>query len=86
MVEGASLLDWAFHPFGWLNERGNGINVFQHPGLTPTVAVKDIAHFPFSDCCFDSVTLIANMNHIPELFRDTELSEGGACSNQATLL
>ena len=34
-----------------------------------------LTHFPFSDCSFNSVTFIANVNHIPKTYRDQELSE-----------
>ncbi len=34
-----------------------------------------MSQFPFEDSTFDSVTFIANINHIPESQRDIELTE-----------
>ena len=74
-----------YNPFvnKWFSGRGRGIDVFQHPGLTPEEVVEDITHFPFKNAVFDSVTFIANMNHIPEPSRDKELSEAYRCLKQS---
>jgi ubiquinone/menaquinone biosynthesis C-methylase UbiE len=45
--------------------------------------VEDITHLPFKDAVFDTVTFIANMNHIPEPSRDAELSEAYRCLKQS---
>lgn len=67
----------------WLKGRGKGIDVYQHPGLAPEEVVEDITHFPFNNAVFDSVTFMANMNHIPEPLRDIELSEAYRCLKQS---
>lgn len=54
---------------------GVGIDVFKYAGLTDENIVEDITHFPFPDAHFDSVTFIANINHVPESKRDIELGE-----------
>lgn len=63
----------------FLNGAGKGIDVFPYEGLTAEHLVQDIAHFPFPDCSFDSVTFIANLNHVPKSKRDTELAEAYRC-------
>lgn len=37
--------------------------------------VEDITKFPFEDEQFDTVTFIANINHVPEPLRDIELTQ-----------
>jgi SAM-dependent methyltransferase len=59
----------------FLEENGKGIDVFPYDGLLPDNIVEDISCFPFKDDTFDSVTFIANLNHIPLHLRDHELSE-----------
>jgi SAM-dependent methyltransferase len=59
----------------YLHGNGAGIDVFPYEGLSSENLVNDICHFPFDDCCFDSVTFIANINHVPESKRDQELAE-----------
>lgn len=59
----------------WLGGNGQGIDVFPYQGLTREQIVEDMTHFPFLDATFDSVTLIANINHIPRFQRDAELAE-----------
>lgn len=44
---------------------GLGVDVFQYPGLAPEQIV-DPVRLPFADASFDTVTLIANVNHIPQ--------------------
>jgi SAM-dependent methyltransferase len=59
----------------FLNGVGKGIDVFPYPGLTSENIVEDLSHFPYEDSSFDSVTFIANINHIPRPQRETELRE-----------
>lgn len=59
----------------YLNGRGEGIDVFPYEGLTEKNLVSDLSRFPYGDGVFDSVTFIANINHIPEWQRDVELQE-----------
>ncbi len=58
---------------------GKGIDVYPYEGLTEENLVEDISHFPFTDESFDSVTFIANINHVPESLRDLELAEAYRC-------
>ncbi|MDO8736425.1 MAG: methyltransferase domain-containing protein [Thermoleophilia bacterium] len=59
----------------FLNGEGVGIDVFKYDGLTDENIVEDLSTFPFEDETFETVTFIANLNHVPEPLRDTELSE-----------
>lgn len=63
----------------FLGNNGKGIDVFPYEGLTEENLVEDITHFPFSDATFDSVTFIANLNHVPRSARDQELGEAYRC-------
>lgn len=63
----------------FLGGRGRGIDVFAYEGLGPENLVEDITHFPFPDASFDSVTFIANLNHVPASKRDPELAEAFRC-------
>jgi len=63
----------------FLNGNGIGIDIFPYEGLGEENLVEDITHFPFEDTSFDSVTFIANLNHIPESKRDLELAEAHRC-------
>ncbi len=58
-----------------LNGNGKGIDVYKYEGLTEENIVEDIRHFPFDDKMFDTVTFIANLNHVPSSLRDIELAE-----------
>jgi SAM-dependent methyltransferase len=58
-----------------LNENGCGVDVFQYEGLCADNILKDPTSLPFDDGSFDSVTFIANLNHIPAQMRDSELAE-----------
>lgn len=58
---------------------GKGIDVYKYEGLTDDHIVEDISHFPFADNSFDSVTFIANLNHVPKSMRDVELKEACRC-------
>jgi len=59
----------------FLNGNGKGIDVFPYEGLSEENIVRDISCFPFISETFDSVTFIANINHIPKSLRDIELVE-----------
>lgn len=61
------------------NGNGKGIDVFKYEGLTEEHIVEDISHFPFEDESFETVTFIANINHVPESMRDIELAEALRC-------
>lgn len=63
----------------YLGGKGEGIDVYPYAGLSEDNIVKDITHFPFGDNSFDTVTFIANINHIPESLRDIELSQAYRC-------
>jgi len=63
----------------WLEGNGRGIDVFQYDGLTREQIVDDMSRFPFDDATFDSVTFIANLNHVPLWMRDSELTEAHRC-------
>jgi len=62
-----------------LSGNGQGIDVFPYEGLVPENIVADMAHLPFKDASFDTVTFIANINHIPKPERDAELAEAYRC-------
>lgn len=59
----------------YLGGNGKGIDVFPYEGLTEENIVRDMTHFPFADCSFDSVSFVANLNHVPRTNRDKELAE-----------
>lgn len=59
----------------YLGGYGKGVDVFPYQGLTDENVVDDLDHFPFDDAVFESVTFIANINHIPRSKRDVELAE-----------
>lgn len=63
----------------FLAGNGRGIDVFAYEGLGPENIVEDITVFPFPDASFDSVTFIANLNHVPRPKRDLELAEAWRC-------
>lgn len=59
----------------YLGGKGAGIDVYPYKGLTSEQIVENMSRFPFSDGSFQSVTFIANLNHVPEPMRDIELGE-----------
>lgn len=59
----------------FLKGNGVGIDVFRYEGLKKENIVKDMTNLPFKDNEFDTVTLIANINHIPRSIRIKELKE-----------
>lgn len=63
----------------WLDGKGKGIDVFAYEGLTNEHIVEDITHFPFPDDSFETITFIANLNHVPQSDRDAELAEAYRC-------
>ncbi|MBC8468068.1 MAG: class I SAM-dependent methyltransferase [Planctomycetes bacterium] len=63
----------------FLNGNGKGIDVYGYEGLTEENIVEDISHFPFEDQVFNSVTFLANLNHVPRSMRDIELAEAYRC-------
>jgi len=63
----------------FLDGNGRGIDVYQYEGLTPEHIVDDMSHLPFDNQSFDSITFIANLNHIPQAMRDIELAEAFRC-------
>lgn len=63
----------------FLGGNGRGIDVYPYEGLTEDQVVEDVSRFPFEDASFDSVTFIANINHIPASMRDVELGEAYRC-------
>lgn len=66
----------------FLEGNGIGIDVFAYEGLKQENIVTDMTHLPFPDNHFDSVTFIANLNHIPVNDRDAELNEAFRCLKQ----
>ncbi len=58
----------------WVTE-GFGVDVFKYDGLTDDQIIADMTALPFEAETFDSVTLIAALNHIPRPQRDLELAE-----------
>lgn len=59
----------------YLHGMGRGIDIFPYEGLTEEHIVEDLSRFPYQGSTFDSVTFIANINHVPQSKRDIELSE-----------
>jgi len=59
----------------WLGGRGRGIDVYAYDGLTADHLVDSLETFPFPDESFETVTFIANLNHVPRSLRDVELAE-----------
>lgn len=57
------------------DNNGIGIDVYQYEGLTAENIHEDMTHLPFEDEKFQTVTLLANINHIPRNQRDEELRE-----------
>lgn len=52
-----------------------GIDVFAYEGLSEDQIVLDMTHLPYEDASFDTVTFIANLNHIPAGDRAAEIRE-----------
>jgi len=63
----------------FLDGDGIGIDVYAYDGLLPSQIVEDMHGLPFDDASFDTVTLVATLNHVPERDRDAELGEMWRC-------
>ncbi len=63
----------------FLNGNGVGVDVYKYEGLDDDNIVEDMTRLPFDNESFDTVTFIANINHIPEQDRDAELDEAYRC-------
>lgn len=59
----------------FLNGNGKSIDFFGYEGLQSDQIVPDPTHLPFNDGEFDTVTLIANINHIPKSVFTDEMRE-----------
>ena len=59
----------------YLGGNGVGIDVFPYEGLSAENMVPDMTALPFAEQSFESVTFIANLNHVPQSVRDAELKE-----------
>ncbi len=57
------------------NNNGIGIDVYKYEGLADENIQKDMTKLPFRGETFQTVTFLANINHIPKNQRDQELSE-----------
>lgn len=63
----------------FLGGYGKGVDVFPYEGLLPENLAHDLTHFPFESASFETVTFIANLNHVPRSQRDAELREAYRC-------
>ncbi len=63
----------------WCGGNGRGIDVYPYEGLGEEHLVADMTRLPFDDGSFDTVTFIANLNHVPRSQRDAELAEARRC-------
>ena len=63
----------------FLNGNGRSIDVYPYEELAANDLVRDMTRLPFRDATFDSVTFIANINHVPRSLRDRELAEASRC-------
>ncbi|MBI4238671.1 MAG: class I SAM-dependent methyltransferase [Deltaproteobacteria bacterium] len=63
----------------FLGGHGQGFDVFAYEGLAQNELVTNLDHFPCADSTFDTVTLIACLNHIPVSARARELGEAYRC-------
>jgi SAM-dependent methyltransferase len=67
------LLDIGAGTNGLVNQYGNGVGVDVHDWGGGALVVEDTASLPFPNSSFDTVTLIACLNHIP--YRKAVLQE-----------
>ncbi len=58
-----------------LEGNGIGIDVFKYEGLTDENIVSDMTKLPYKDNTFDTVTYIANINHVPKSMRQAQMNE-----------
>jgi SAM-dependent methyltransferase len=56
-----------------VRRHGKGVGVDVHPWEGVNVLIDDAAHLPFADASFDTVTIVAALNHIPN--REAALAE-----------
>jgi SAM-dependent methyltransferase len=56
-------------------KNGMGVDFFQFQGLEENQIIKNPKQFPFEDNSFDTLTLIANINHIPMSVLEDEFTE-----------
>ena len=54
---------------------GLGVDFFQYEGLTPDQIIENPRKFSFADASFDTIALIANINHIPTSVFEDEFKE-----------
>jgi len=59
----------------FLGGSGVGIDVYKYEGLTDQQIIADMTKLLFADGEFETITLIANINHIPRSIRIKELKE-----------
>lgn len=59
----------------FLGGMGLGIDVYKYEGLEDRQIIADMTNLPFSNNEFETITLIANINHIPRSIRMRELKE-----------
>lgn len=57
------------------DKNGLGIDFHAYPGLEETQVVSPAVPFPLESASFDTVTLIANVNHIPTSIIEPEFTE-----------
>lgn len=72
LIEGR-LLDIGSGPNTLVNRYGNGVGVDVVDWGGGTVVVEDTSDLPYEDQSFDTITLVACLNHIP--YRDKALRE-----------
>jgi ubiquinone/menaquinone biosynthesis C-methylase UbiE len=63
----------------YCSNNGIGIDIFPYEGIEKEHVLKDLTRLPFADNTFDTVTFIANINHVPKNDRDRELGEAYRC-------
>ncbi len=63
----------------YLGGNGIGVDNFPFDGLSDENIIEDLTKLPFKNETFNSVTFLANINHIPESERDEELFEAYRC-------
>ena len=59
----------------FLDNNGVGLDLFPYEGLTEKKLIYNFFDLPFPDNSFDTVTFIANFNHIPKNLRSAEIAE-----------
>ncbi|MCB0322242.1 MAG: methyltransferase domain-containing protein [Bdellovibrionales bacterium] len=59
----------------FMKGNGQGADVFRYPGLQDSEIIENPPYLAFDDNSFETVTLIANVNHIPTSIIATEFQE-----------